>query len=110
MRTNGLIWAKVIVPVTGTETGFDADGNPIVSLPVWGIPIKCCIQTLSDTRLQPYQDGKFRNAGYEIHIEVQPQVFNPSEVKLNRYGEDLGEFSVKSIELLPSVGRIKIIV
>lgn len=110
MRINGLIWAKGIVPLTGQETGFDADGNPIASQASWRAPIQCCIQTISDDHRGIYADGKFRRASFEVHIEFQPEPFRPTEVKLSRDGEFLGEFTVQSIELLKSVGRVKIIV
>lgn len=110
MRINGLIWAKGVVPLTGQETGFDTDGNPIASQASWRPPLQCCIQTISDDRRGIYADGKFRRASFEVHVEILPERFKPTEVKLSRDGELLGEFEVQSIELLKSVGRVKIIV
>ena len=137
MRVNSLIWLKAEQPLNGTETGFDADGNPVSSTPHWlgdglladengycvitefgapvyvqSAPLQAFTEILSENRRAQYEDGKYRAAKYRIHIEIPKllEPFEPTRLKLCRQGEDLGEFAVISCQRLPVVGRIEIIV
>ena len=103
----------------------------------WSNPIDCCITTNSDNRKGKYEDGEFRASAYMVLLEdsetiykalrnadntlvnvgndggilgVEYQTANIDRVMLSRYGENLGEFRVQSIELFPSVGRVQLIV
>ena len=101
----------------------------------WSKPIDCCITTNSDNRIGKYEDGEFRASTYMVLLEdsgvlydaltsiddtlvgngtdggifdVEYQRLNIGRVALSRYGENLGEFRVQSIECFPSVGRIQL--
>jgi hypothetical protein len=110
MRTNGTIYLKLSEALQGAESGFDEDGNPIAATAAWGEPIPCSIRNLSDNRKAKYEDGEYRQSSFEVLIEAQRPEQHIYAVRLERYGEELGEFKVKSVEPLFSVGRIRIIV
>lgn len=74
----------------------------------WSVPIPCSIKTNSDTRKGKYEDGEFRQASFLILVEVMP--FPHVRVKLERHGEELGEYRVLSSEPLTTVGRTQIMV
>lgn len=110
MRTNGIIYLKLSEALHGSENSFDEDGNPIAEISAWGEPIPCSIRNLSDDRRAKYEDGEYRQSSFEILIEVQKPAAKITAVRLQRYGENLGEFKVKSVEPLFGVGRIRIVV
>ena len=111
MRTNGLLYIQHKPALNGAETGFDEAGNPIVASVSWSRPLQCSVCTNTDTRKGVYEDGIFRAASYTILLEQTDLPCRRADmVKLTRDGEFIGEFFVLSVELLSSVGRIKIIV
>jgi hypothetical protein len=100
---NGSISAKV-----KSGGGLDGDGNPVKASESWGDPIPCRISTNKRNNLGKQNGNTFTIASYEVLIE--PQRFEAERVKLERYEEDLGEFSVMFTEYLEAVGAIKIVV
>lgn len=84
-------------------------GEPVAAQVSWSDPVPCSIKTNSDTRKGKYEDGEFRMASFTILIECVDG-FNADRVKLERLGEDLGEYRVLSVEPLATVGRIQILV
>lgn len=103
MRTNGILRYEILV-----EGGIDDYGEPIPEHSEWSEPIDCSINTNSDNRLGRYEDGVFRIASFTIMIELADFPYN--SIKLERLGEDLGEYKVLNAEPLTSVGRTKITV
>lgn len=112
MRVNGKIMVKFAETLKGAETGFDEWGNPVPSEPDWRGPLDACVETLSDDRRMSYDDGRYRRATYRIYVEIPRcgQAFQPTQIKLCLYGEDLGEFAVLSCIMYPTVGRVELIV
>lgn len=103
MRTNGTLKYAII-----TDNGENEYGEAVDSTIEWSEPVPCSIKTNSDTRLGAYEDGEFRQASYQIMIELAEFPYN--RISLERLGEDLGEHRVISAEPLATVGRTKIIV
>lgn len=110
MRTNGLLYIKNSSRLLSGATGFDDDGNPIVVDDKFLAPVPCNIRTITDGRTGVYEDGKFRVSSFEILLEDMNEPFKAKVVKLERFGETLGEYTVQSIEPFPTIGRIKILV
>lgn len=104
MRTNGTLkYAKI---TEGGENEYgEADNTASVE---WSEPIPCSIKVLSDSRIGKYEDGEFRQASYQILIELAE--FPYTRIQLERLDEDLGEHRVISAEPLSTVGRTQIIV
>ena len=65
-------------------------------------------QDHSDNRKGRYEDGEFRQASFTILVECIPFPYN--RVKLERMGENLGEYRVMNAEPLTTVGRTQIVV
>ena len=132
MKLNGTLK----VALTSKEV-VNEYGEIIQNSVEWSTPFDCCITTNSDNRKGKYEDGEFRASAYMVILEdsgaiydalrsaddtlvndgtdggihdVEYQTANIDRVMLSRYGENLGEFRVQSIELFPSVGRIQLIV
>ena len=103
MRTNGTLQYETIV-----GGGVNEYGEPIAAQSEWSEPIPCSIKTNSDNRRGRYEDGIFRIASFDILIELAE--FPHNTVKLNRLGEELGEYQVLSAEPMTTVGRTKITV
>lgn len=110
MRENGLLYIKQAPARSDGETGFDEDGNPIAGVPSYADPIPCYIRTVTDNRKGRYEDGVFRQASFEVLLEQPGEHFTASVVKLERYGDSLGEYTVQSIEPITTQGRIRITV
>lgn len=104
MRTNGTLRYAVITEGGENEYG-EVDDTASVN---WSDKIPCSIKTLSDSRIGKYEDGEFRQASYQILIELAEFPYN--RIQLERLGEDLGEHRVISAEPLSTVGRTQIIV
>lgn len=105
MRYNGHLQA--LIP--STDGGLNEYGEPTSGQQEnWGEQIPCSIKTNSDTRLGRYEDGEFRQASFLILIECSR--FDATRIKLERFGENLGEHRVLSVEPLTTVGRIQIVV
>lgn len=105
MRYNGSLKCQTL---TGNEQ-MNEYGEPVAAQVSWGDPVPCSIKTNNDTRKGKYEDGEFRMASFTILIEFVAG-FAADRVKLERNGEDLGEYRVLSVEPLTSVGRIQIMV
>ena len=94
--------------------GLNADevlsewGEPIKAQSAWSEAIPCSIKTNSDNRKGRYEDGEFRQASFTILVECIPFPYN--RVKLERMGENLGEYRVMNAEPLTTVGRTQIVV
>lgn len=102
---------KIYVRKMSGESGFDAFGNPVASPSEWYNPIDCNIETLTDTRLGVYEDGNYRAASYVVLLEADALPCRKADiVRLERYGECLGEFRVASVDSLLGMGRIRITV
>jgi len=104
MRTNGTL-RYAIVTEGGLNEWGEADDTASVE---WSDPIPCSIKVNNDTRLGTYEDGEFRQASYQIMIELAEFPYN--RITLERLGEDLGEHRIISAEPLTTVGRTKITV
>lgn len=104
MRTNGTLKYAIITEGGENEWG-EVDDTASVE---WSEPIPCSIKTLSDSRIGKYEDGEFRQASYQILIELAEFPYN--RIQLERLDEDLGEHRIISAEPLSTVGRTKIIV
>lgn len=105
MRYNGTLKYQTL-----TENGqMNEYGEPVAAQVSWSDPVPCSIKTNSDTRKGKYEDGEFRMASFTVLIECVAG-FAADRVKLERLGEDLGEYRVLSVEPLATVGRIKIMV
>lgn len=103
MRTNGYIQYEVL-----SGGGINEFGEAITPISEWSEPIPCSIKTNSDNRKGKYEDGEFRRASFTILVELMS--FPHNRIKLERYGEQLGEYRVMSAEPLTSVGRTQILV
>lgn len=112
MRTNGLLYIqRTSVSKEAETTTFDEDGNPIENNTKWCGPLPCSIMTITDNRMGIYEDGHYRACSFCILLDSMEFPCRKADmVKLVRQGEDLGEFAVQSIELIESVGRVKMIV
>lgn len=91
---------------TSTENEF---GELVESTSLWSEPIPCHIKTNSDNRMGKYEDGEFRQASFTILTEQMDNLsFN--RVRLERQGEDLGEYGVMNAENIESQNRTQILV
>ena len=82
--------------------------EPLRARSDWSDPLPCSIKTNSDNRKGRYEDGEFRQASFTILVECIPFPYN--RVKLERMGENLGEYRVMNAEPLTTVGRTQIVV
>lgn len=91
---------------TSTENEF---GELVESTSLWSEPIPCHIKSNSDNRRGKYEDGEFRQASFTILTEQMDNLsFN--RVRLERQGEDLGEYGVMNAENIESQNRTQILV
>lgn len=104
MRTNGYI---SILRVMGG--GYNDMGEIEPAEQDWSEPIPCNIKTNTDTRKGVYDGGEYRHASFTVLIE-RPMRGAMTRVRLERFGEDLGEYDVLSTEQMPGMGRTQIIV
>jgi len=102
MRTNGTL--KYLVKETDK---LDEDGAPSKSIPVWSNPVPCMIKSNQQKSKGTYVDGEFTTASYEVLIEQSS--FDAKRLILVRNGTNLGEFEVRDIEPIITMGRIKIL-
>lgn len=91
---------------TSNENEF---GELVESTSLWSEPIPCHIKTNSDNRRGKYEDGEFRQASFTILTEQMDNLsFN--RVRLERQGEDLGEYGVMNAENIENQNRTQILV
>lgn len=104
MRYNGTLWYAREVGVTENEYGEAVQTEDVT----WSCPIPCSIKTNSDTRKGKYEDGQFRQASFMVLTEL---IENPFiRVRLERLGEELGEYQTISVTPIPIQNRTQIIV
>lgn len=104
MRHNGHF--MYLTQGTSNENEF---GELVESTSLWSDPIPCHIKTNSDNRKGKYEDGEFRQSSFTILTEQMDNLsFN--RVRLERQGEDLGDFGVMNAENLESQNRTQILV
>lgn len=103
MRANGTLKYAII-----TDGGENEYGEACETIMEWSEPVPCSIKTNNDTRIGAYEDGEFRQASYQIMIELARFPYN--RIRIERKGEDLGEHRIISAEPMTTVGRTKIIV
>jgi hypothetical protein len=107
MFTNGFLQYKIV----NEDAEFNEYGEPVSdAASEWSEPIACSIKTNKDNRKGKYEDGEFRVASFIILLEDRNEPFDANRVRLERYGNTLGEYRVQSIEELRTVGRLQIIV
>ncbi len=92
MRCNGTLRYML-----GCQDGSSSDE------PYWSEEIPCNIKTDTDNKLWQYEDGEAHQQSFTILIELER--FPYSRIRLERYGEPLGEYRVTSTEPLVTVGR-----
>lgn len=105
MRYNGKLWYEVI-----PEQTFNEYGELVTGEASWSEAVDCSISTNSDTRKGTYEDGQFRMSSFTVLTELLSTAISFSRVKLQRLGEDLGEYQVISVEHITTQNRTKIIV
>lgn len=101
--TNGTISAKEKQSGVISENGY-----PVEQPELWSQPVPCRITTIKGNKLADTSGNKYVDASYNILIELQS--FEAEQVRLMRFGKDLGTFSVRWIEPLNAVNAIKITV
>lgn len=107
MFTNGFLQYEIV----NDDAEFNQYGEPVSgAASEWSKPIACSIKTNQDNRKGRYEDGEFRIASFIVMLEDGCERFNANRIRLERYGNTLGEFRVQSIEELRTVGRLQIIV
>ena len=104
MRYNGHF--QYLTQCASTENEF---GELMESTSLWSEPTPCHIKTNSDNRRGKYEDGEFRQASFTILTELMDSL-SFYRVRLERQGEDLGEFGVMNAENLESQNRTQILV
>lgn len=105
MRYNGVLQYQIVSQSEELNEYGEIAIDQSVS---WSEDIPCSIKTNIDTRRGKYEDGEFRQASFNILIEVSS--IDAKRVRLTRLGEDLGEYRILSVEPLTTVGRILIMV
>ncbi|MDR1197534.1 MAG: hypothetical protein LBK94_00785 [Prevotellaceae bacterium] len=98
----------IIYPIIKTGGGIDENGNPAQPSETFGEPIPCRIKTNKRNNLGKVDGNRFVVASYEVLIDIQP--FSANKVKLERLGNNLGNFSVISTDPLDVVKAIRILV
>lgn len=91
---------------TATETTAEGEVNE------WIDPIPCSVQTVRMNDLVRTMDNIEKVASYIVLLEssVGFDYSERAKVRLTRNGKQLGDFEVISSELVPTQGRIKIVV
>lgn len=108
MKTNGYITVLTDPGATLNEYGeVEYSGSE------WGDPIPALIKTESEDRTRQYgNEGEYSEASYTVLLETMGRDI-PGDIKtvrLERYDEDLGEFTVRGMEYVSGHGRMRITV
>ncbi len=108
MWTNGYLQVNKLSTVIFDGQGVPVDINNELEDSEWGECIPCSIKVNTRSSKGVYQDGNFQMAQYDILIDVR--IFDATRIRLVHHGRHVGDFSVQDIQLVPGVGRTKIIV
>lgn len=107
MRENGTLRYKMI----SGNMPLDDNGDPVSADESWSAAIPCLVRTANESMKARYEDGEYHSVSMEILIEyMQPFCKCGGSVIIDRKGEHLGEFRIVSVEEMPTVGRIRILV
>lgn len=90
-----------------TEPQINLWGEVIPSVSKWSNPIPCEVSTVSENLSAKSADALRSQSSYDILAEYGCAM-DIRRVKVARYGINLGEFAVRSIEPFGGVGRIRI--
>ena len=85
-------------PQGGTQR-LDQDGNPVTASTAEQ-SVECYINTSSENRNGRYDDGQFKNATYNVLVDMDSveDGFNPKRISLRHEQKgDLGAFPVQRI-------------
>ncbi len=93
-----------------TPGGLDEKGYPIEATATWGDPIPCQYYPNSSNLLAIALGNPVTAAQYTILLEEMAYQGERLRLTDSVTGEQVGEFSVKSIEQLEAVAEIKLIV
>lgn len=105
MRINGTIRA-----MTSAGAALSEWGEPAAQEQTWSDPVPCHIKTDTEDRTWTYSDGTQRRASFTVLTEGPQAMSLAGRVKLERLGEELGEFEIVSIVPVASMNRVKITV
>lgn len=104
MRTNGYI---IVLNAPGAS--LNEYGEVEFPEAEWSEPIPASIKTNRDDWQAQGEGGEYREASFTVLIERQIPL-STKTVRLERYDEELGEFSIRSIEPIPGQNRVQITV
>lgn len=104
MRTNGYI---IVLNAPGAS--LNEYGEVEFPEAEWSDPIPAHIRTNRDNRMEKGEGGEYRDASYTILVE-RAIPLGIKTVKVERLGEELGEFGIRSIEPVPGQNRVQITV
>lgn len=92
------------------KNGFDPKtGYPIKAEAKWGAPIPCQVYNVEEDRQAMTSPGEAKaTITFDILIEAQPLPDSEQIKVAYDTGEEIGEFSVKSILSLRAVRQIKL--
>ena len=89
-------------------------GEEVASEPQsdWSDPIRCSVQTTRNDNVRRTADNVERVCSFIVLLPASSgfDFRNRNKVRLERHGEDLGEFEVITSELVQTQGRIKLVV
>lgn len=105
--SNGFVSYLVLEGSTGS---VDELGRPLESTARWSQAIPCRVETTTDTRKGVYEDGKYRHAEFQLLLDHHHQPFPHKRVRIERLGEELGEYDVISVTPLEAVHALRIMV
>jgi hypothetical protein len=90
-------------------TQFDDDGNPVGIPALFGFAVPCKYHSANRNDVVDIGDGTFVQASYIITLKDMS--FNSKQIQLiDNRGEVVCEKDVKSLEVLESIKRIKIVI
>lgn len=88
--------------------GEDEQGRPLQTTAQWSTPAPCRISTNNDNRRARNEDGTFHDATYTMTFDGLLS-FPYKRVRLERLGEQLGEYKVVSSEQLEAVQATRVV-
>lgn len=94
--------------------GTDGEGENEFPEPTsgWSEPISCSVQTVRNDNVRRTADNVERVCSFIVLLPASSgfDFRSRNKVRLERHGEDLGEFEVITSELIQTQGRIKLVV